>query len=230
MATRAQKRTDQTANVTEQQALEIAQDAYTYAYPLVLMEMTRRAVANVAAPDDYGKAPVNQFGHKASFPDANFTEVVRPNADTLYSTLIYDVSKQPLVVSVPDSAGRYYLLPTLDYWTDVFTSRGTRTSGNGAQAFAIVGPNWKGKLPKGVDLVRSPTAMGWMIGRTQTNGAADYDNVHKFQAGLKTTPLSRWGKAFTWPKAKVNPQVASEGATGGGRGEHGRRNVLLVVC
>ena len=108
------------------------QDAYAYAYPLVLMEMTRRAVSNVEAPDNYGKAPVNQFGHKASFPDANFTEVVRPNADTLYSTMIYDVSKEPLVVSVPDSGGRYYLLPTLDYWTDVFVSRGTRTSSNGA--------------------------------------------------------------------------------------------------
>jgi hypothetical protein len=209
MATQPKKGKDQTSNqsssVTEEEALQIAQDAYAYAYPLVIMELTRRATTNVEAPNDYGKAPVNQFGHKKTFPDSSFTEVVRPNADTLYSMVFYDLSKEPLVISVPDSGGRYYLLPTLDYWTDVFTSRGTRTSGNGAQTFAIVGPDWKGTLPKGVDLVRSPTAMGWMIGRTQTNGPEDYDNVHKFQAGLKTTPFSQWGKQFTWPKAKVNP-------------------------
>lgn len=187
-----------------EQTRQVALDAYIYAYPMVLMEITRRAVINVDVPNGMGRAPVNQFGHFKAFPDSTFAVVVRPNADTLYSSLWFDVTKEPLIIHVPDSMGRYYLLPIMDMWTDVFSSRGTRTTGNTSHLFAIAGPDWKGDLPQGVDLVRSPTPIGWMIGRTQTNGKKDYESVYKFQAGFSTTPLSQWGKPFTWPKGPIN--------------------------
>jgi len=189
---------------------EIAVDAYTYAYPMVLMDVTRRVMTNYEAPDPKTGmgAPVNQFSNKRTFPDASFSDVVRPNADTLYSTLWFDVSKEPLVISVPDSGGRYYLLPMLDLWTDVFASPGTRTTGNGAQTFAIAGPSWHGRLPDGVELIRAPTPIGWMIGRTQTNGKSDYDAVHKFQDGLRATPLSAYGKPYTPPRGTVDPSIS----------------------
>ncbi|MES2149303.1 MAG: DUF1254 domain-containing protein [Pseudomonadota bacterium] len=178
------------------EAQELAIDAYTYAYPLVLMEISRQVATH--APADLQKssmyAPMNHFAHLHTFPDASFDAVVRPNADTLYSSLWFDVSREPLIVKVADSGGRYFLLPMLDMWTDVFSSPGTRTSGNAAQTFAIAGPNWQGTLPAGVALYRSPTAIGWMIGRVQTNGVADYQAVARFQAGLSATPLSAWGK------------------------------------
>ena len=188
-------------------AADIAVEAYVYAYPLVLMDVSRQVMTNVAEVTPDGKAPMNQFGHKRTFPDATFTEVVRPNADTLYSSLWFDVSREPLVVSVPDSGGRYYLLPMLDMWTDIFASPGKRTTGTQAAAFAIVGPKWEGALPEGVQMLRAPTAIGWMIGRTQTNGKADYGNVHKFQDEWKTAPLSAWGKPYAPPKAEVDPNV-----------------------
>ncbi|WP_432261823.1 DUF1254 domain-containing protein [Cupriavidus sp. TMH.W2] len=189
-------------------AREIATEAYIYAYPMVLMEVTRRVSTNVEAPDSSRiRAPMNQFVHAAAFPDDRFDTVVRPNADTLYSTLWFDVTREPLIISVPDSGERYYLLPALDMWTDVFTSPGTRTTGNGPQHFAIVGPHWHGKLPAGILVYVSPTGLGWMIGRTQTNGVADYASVHKFQAALKATPLSAWGKpGYVPPKGTVNSQ------------------------
>ena len=193
----------QTQAVSEQEAYEIARDAYVYAYPMVIMEITRRVGTNVAQPEGL-RAPVNQIANVRAFPDASFTDVVRPNADTLYSALNYDVSKDPMVFSVPDSGARYYLLPMLDMWTDVFTVPGKRTTGTGAQTFAVVGPHWQGQLPKGVEAIRSPTSIGLMIGRTQTNGKADYAAVHKFQDGLKAVPLSHYGKAYTPPKGTVN--------------------------
>lgn len=188
---------------------KIATEAYIYAYPMVLMEVTRRVSTNVDASDPKGgiRAPMNQFAHVAEFPDEKFDTVVRPNADTLYSALWFDVTREPLIITVPDSGGRYYLLPALDMWTDVFTSPGTRTTGNGPQQIAIVGPRWHGKLPAGVTPYVSPTAVGWMIGRTQTNGVADYAAVHKFQAGLRATPLSAWGKpGYVPPAGRKNPQ------------------------
>jgi hypothetical protein len=187
------------------QLSEVATSAYIYAYPLILMEMTRRVSTNVADTSHFGRAPMNQFGHVPAFPDASFTDVVRPNADTLYSLMWFDVSNEPLVISVPDSGDRYYLLPMLDMWTDVFAVPGKRTTGTGAQVLAISGPDWKGQLPAEAMLIQSPTAIGWIIGRTQTNGQADYNAVHKFQAELSATPLSQWGKSYQPPTGPINP-------------------------
>lgn len=184
---------------------EVAANAYLYAYPLILMELTRRIATNVADTRQFSKAPMNQFANVPAFPDATYTDIVRPNQDTLYSLMWFDVSKEPLLISVPDSGGRYYLLPMLDMWTDVFQSTGKRTTGTSAQLLAIAEPRWQGQLPAGAMLVHTPTAIGWIIGRTQTNGKADYDAVHKFQNGLIATPLSQWGKSYLPPAGRINP-------------------------
>ena len=197
-----------------EEVAEIARDAYVYAYPMVLMHVTMQVGTNVEVPAGT-QAPINQLGHMREFPDASFTLVVRPNADTLYSTLAYDVATEPLVVSVPDSGGRYYLNQWLDHWTDVFTSPGSRTTGTGAQTYAIVGPTWQGELPDGVREYRSPTARGLLIGRTQTNGKADYEAVRRFQDGMTAAPLSAYGKPYTPPRgtAKAEPSSADPAQT-----------------
>ncbi len=183
---------------------ETSIQAYIYAYPMVLMEMTRRVSTNVEAPKGF-HSPMNQFAHLRAFPDHTFREVVRPNADTLYSSLWFDVSKEPLVLSVADTGGRYYMLQMMDMWSDVIATPGSRTSGTKAANFAIVGPKWQGELPDGVESIRSSTNIGWIIGRTQTNGAADYENVHRIQDGYRATPLSQWGESnVPVSKAAVN--------------------------
>ena len=193
----------QTPGLPDNETKDIAAEAYVYAYPLVLMEMTRRVMTNVARPTERG-APVNQFYHMRSVPDASFTDVVRPNADTLYSSMWFDVETEPLVVSVPDSGARYYLMPMLDMWTDVFAAPGKRTTGTRAQTFAIVGPEWKGELPAGVREIRAPTAQGWLVGRTQVNGKLDYPAVHNFQDKITAVPLSAYGKPYEAPEGKVD--------------------------
>ena len=92
---------------------------------------------------------MNVFTNMREFPDANFKEVVRPNFDTLYSSGWLDLTKEPMIVSVPDTHGRYYLLPMLDMWTDVFAVPGKRTNGTTAANYAIVPPGWTGTLPAG---------------------------------------------------------------------------------
>jgi hypothetical protein len=112
---------------------------------------------------------MNQFAHLREFPDATFTDVVSPNADTLYSSVFFDLRAEPVVLSVPDSHGRYYLMPMLDAWTNVFASPGMRTTGTGPHDFAIIGPAWQGTLTAGLERIDAPTNLAWLIGRTQAN-------------------------------------------------------------
>ncbi|WP_144630124.1 DUF1254 domain-containing protein [Bordetella genomosp. 13] len=198
------------AAMTGAELRDAAVDAYIYAYPMVLMEMTRRASTNVQTPLA-GRAPVNQFGHRTAYPDPRATDVAWPSTDALYSSLWYDVSREPLIIQVPASDKRYYLLSLHDMWSDMYAARGTRTSGNVAQTFAIVGPSWNGTLPPGVDVVRSPTSQGWMIGRVQTASPADYAAVNQFQSGLVAAPLSGWGRGYSTPAGQVNPAWSGQG-------------------
>ncbi len=176
----------------------IAERAYIYAYPLVVMEATGAAM------------PLNHLTHVAEFPDANFRLIVRPNADTLYSTAWLDVAKEPLFLHVPDSGGRFYLLQFMDAWTETFAVPGKRTTGTSEAWFAIVGPGWSGRLPDHAVRLDSPTNHVWLLGRTQTNGAGDYDNVHGFQHGMRLVSLSEYpGNVAAQPPAPPNMQHAT---------------------
>jgi hypothetical protein len=89
---------------------------------------------------------MNHFANVPAYPTADMKVVVRPNFDTLYSSGWLDLTKEPVIVSVPDTGGRYYLLPMLDMWTDVFASLGWRTTGTQAGNFVIVPPGWRPDL------------------------------------------------------------------------------------
>jgi hypothetical protein len=194
-------------SLDEEEAREIAVEAYTYLYPLVMMDVTRRQATNVEAGEAVGRGPMMTITNVQTFPPAEFRDVVRPNFDTLYSIAWLDLTDGPVVLSVPDSAGRYYLLPLLDMWTDVFACPGARTTGTGAGRFALVSPEWTGTLPEGVARIDAPTPYVWMIGRTQTNGPADYDAVHAFQDGLQITPLSESGGPAQPKPLEIDPRV-----------------------
>ena len=185
----------------------IAQDAYLFGFPIVLMDTTRRVTTSVPAGLRPGFGPMNLFTHMQAFPPGDFKEVVRPNFDTLYSILWFDLRDEPMVVSVPDTAGRYYMLPFMDMWSDVFALVGRRTTGTAAGHYALVGPGWSGTLPDGVERIDAPTSVGWVIGRTQTNGAADYAAVHAVQEGFVATPLSVWPAAPAVPNSEPDGSV-----------------------
>ena len=193
--------------IGEEEAHAIGVDAYLYFYPLVTMDLTRRQLTNGGPAATPIQAPVNTFANIGAYPTADMKAVVRPNFDTLYSSAWLDLTREPMVVSVPDTNGRYYLLPMLDMWTDVFASPGWRTTGTQAANFLVAFPDWKGAVPDGVTRIDATTPYVWIIGRTKTDGPADYDAVRKIQAALKITPLSQWGKPPQSVTAAFDPSV-----------------------
>ena len=193
--------------LTEQEAHAIAVDAYLYFYPLVSMDVTRKQSTNIEPSKEFGKGPMNLFTNAPEYPPGNLKLVVRVNFDTLYSLAWLDMTEEPMVVSAPNTNGRYYLLPMLDMWTDVFASPGWRTTGTEANNFLVSPPGWNGTVPSGMSRINAPTPYVWIIGRTRTDGPPDYDAVHKIQAGYKITPLSQWGKPPQPVTVKIDPSV-----------------------
>jgi hypothetical protein len=203
--------------ITEQEAHDIGVNAYLYFYSPITMDVTRRQLTNYAPGQSPIGGPPNSFANVAAYPTADLKAVVRPNFDTLYSSAWLDLTTEPMIVSVPEAGGRYYLLPMLDMWTDVFASPGWRTTGTQAGNFLVTPPGWRPdlrekfiqefKLPEGTQRIDAPTPYAWIIGRTKTDGPADYDAVHKIQAGFKITPLSDWGKTPKPIEVKIDPSV-----------------------
>ena len=185
----------------------LATDAYIYGYPLVTMEMTRRVITNVASVAGT-RGPMGQFIKLRQYPDASFRDVTAPNADTLYTMAWLDVGKEPWVLSIPDMKDRYFLVPMLDGWTNVFQVPGKRTTGTGAQTYAITGPGWKGTLPPGVKEYKSPTSIVWILGRIYCTGTPeDYAAVHALQDQFAVVPLSSYGKPYSPPAGTVDSSI-----------------------
>lgn len=196
--------------LTAKQAVDIATEAYIYGYPLVTMDVARKVMTNVRDPEGI-RGPTGQFARIRTFPTASNHEVTTPNADMLTVMTWLDVSKEPWVVNIPDTHGRYCLFSLLDGWTTVFQSLGKRTTGCSPQRFAITGPGWKGKLPAGLKQYKSPTGIVCVLGRVYCTGTSeDYEGAHAIQDACSAVPLSSYGKSYTPRPGQVDPAVDME--------------------
>jgi hypothetical protein len=193
--------------INPDEAKSIAEEVYIYGYPLITMEYTKRVMTNV---EEAGTklAPVGQFGRMRTYPSPEDKEVTAPNADTYYTLAWLDLSTEPVVLVKPDFGERFYLLPMLSGWTDVFSVPGSRTGGGAAKNYLITGPGWNGQIPEGLEEIKSPTAITWILGRIYCTGTTeDAQKVHALQDQMLLIPLSAYGKPYTPPKGTVDPSV-----------------------
>jgi len=170
----------------------IAQDGFLFGLPPVYIALQADVMTNVAKPEG-GRAPFNQFDHHREFPDAKNNKIVGMNVDTLYSLANLDLTAEPMVLVVPPMDGtRWWIMQVIDAWNDVPAAPGSRTHGDKGAVFALVGPNFKGEVPAGLEAVRCDSSLCALGGRTYTAGPADYPTVHKIQDGYQLIPLSQW--------------------------------------
>jgi hypothetical protein len=183
---------------------KIVREAYLYGYPLVTMDMTRRQETNVPGPDD-AHAPMGQLIKMRAYPAVDNHGAAAPNADTMYTMVWLDVSTEPWVFSIPDMGDRFYIMPMLSAFNEVFFVAGSRATGGKAQKYVITRPGWSGPLPEGVKQVKSPTALVWILGRIYCTGTPeDYKAVHALQDQYSSVPLSSYGKPYMPPPGVVD--------------------------
>jgi hypothetical protein len=195
-----------------EEAMEIAVDTYIYGYPLVTFDMVRQQETNVAAADAE-HAPMGQLIKMRTYPAVDNHCCAAPNADTLYTMVWLDVSSEPWVLSIPDMGNRYYIVPMLDGYSEVFKVASPPTTGSKAQTYAITGPGWSGALPRDITEVKSPTGMVWVLGRVYCTGTPeDYKAVHALQDKFTVAPLSSYGKPYTPPLGVADPKIDMETA------------------
>jgi hypothetical protein len=144
--------------------------------------------------------------------------VILPSTDTLYTLAWVDVTKEPVVFTSPDipkvpgtDHDRFLMYQFLDAWTNVYYSNGFQKGLLKKTHFIMVGPGYKGTLPKVPDsiVVHCTSNQSWLIVRTQVEGLEDLDNVHTVQDAYDLRPLSMYGKDYIAPAGMVNADYPS---------------------
>lgn len=184
--------------VSAEQARALASDAWLFGLPLVYIDTQIDLTTHVAQPDAT-RAPLNQFVHYRQFPDASNRTVVGFNVDTLYSLASLDLSREPMVLSIPPMGERFWVMQIIDAWNNVPHAPGSRTLGGKGGTFLLAGPHWQGTAPAGMEVLRVPTQLAMIGGRTYTAGPSDYAAVHALQDQYRLVPLSQWGKPWSPP-------------------------------
>ncbi|MEW2416926.1 DUF1254 domain-containing protein [Streptomyces sp. NPDC046866] len=182
-------------------AYTLAVQGFVYGFPYLYNAKLRHDwVTRPRDPAHVPYAAVNQFWHAGSLMDATYRQGGSPNNDTLYSIAWVDLSDGPVILSHPEMGERYFTFQLAAVTSDNFDYVGARTTGSAAGDFALVGPDWSGRLPSGVRPV-SPAPTPWIIvlGRTLVDGPDDLPAVHRLQEQYRLTPLGRWGH----PEASV---------------------------
>jgi hypothetical protein len=141
--------------------------------------------------------------------------VACPNQDVVYGAGSIGLDVSPVVIQVPEFGKRFWVYQVVDLRTDSFADLGAMY-GTKLGFYLLVGPDWKGKVPKGIGKVfRSPTNTGFVIPRVfQDDTPEDKQAVQSVIAGIDMYPLSQYDgkmKRRDWSKQAQLPAQASSG-------------------
>lgn len=139
--------------------------AFLYAYPLY--EIARTGQNRAAQPG------LNKLGHRATLADHTMRQITAPNNDTIYTSAQLELSGGPLEVFAPSDTKRYFNITFMDAFTDNFAAIGSGPTKGVGGRYWIVGPQWQGATPDGVNIIQAPTNDVWMLARIVVDGPED---------------------------------------------------------
>jgi hypothetical protein len=171
---------------------ELAVAAYVFAYPLVLFD--RERLAQVEALGAH-----NQLVARTTTSTPFTADRVTPDADTVSAVAYLDLRTGPLVLSVPASGKRFTRIELLDAYTNVFASLGSRTQGNEAASFVIVGPDSSRGAVSGATVVEAPTNFVRLHGQVAAQGERDVPAVSGLMRQWALTPLAEFQRGKRRP-------------------------------
>lgn len=197
LSVQAMKEADEKAK--EEWAYSVGIQAFMFTVPMVMHDIQRdlrmdlKKIARIK--DRCPCAPVGQWGHSSNLATSNDKMPYTPNRDTVYSGLSVFLEKEPIILVVPPIKDRYYSLQIGDAYIVNQHYVGTRATGSDGGNFALVGPNWQGKLPAGVKELRMPNNSALVALRiaTYTETDADVEIIKAYQQQFDAVPLSQWG-------------------------------------
>ncbi|WP_234353799.1 DUF1254 domain-containing protein [Gordonia iterans] len=184
----------------------LSTEAYLYGFPLVFnLDQVQRYVNEGVGANP--AAPFNTFSHarKIAGPADTFVTI---NNDTVYSMAQLDLSVGPVILHVPDSSGRYYVLQFVDAWTDNFAYVGHRATGTAAGDFLLAPPGWAGDAPAGATVIEFPTLVASIVGRWACAGDDDLPAVAELQDATTLTPLDPQATADGIPQPAASDSEA----------------------
>jgi hypothetical protein len=224
-----QAATEQDAAAREALAYSQALQAYIFCFPLMITERERVRRERLTGPlPNEPTAPMNQLGHMTQLATAQGDLPYSPNNDTVYTGIGLDVSREPIILHMPDIRDRYVSVQVADaYIENQPYLYSTRVNGGRAMSIAFVGPNWRGRLPRGVREARITTNFVLIAVRIAVRDEADLANVRRYQEQMSLTALSDWrGRPSVTPPTPPPPRAR---ATDEGDFAYFRRAADLMI-
>lgn len=155
---------------------------------------------------------VNEVAHSTTLSDHTSRRVTTPNADTLYSSAVLNLSAGPVELILPDAPGRYVSVMVMDIFTDIIDLVGSWDDARGRR-FWIVGPDWAGTPPDGVSVIRSPGIDAWLLGRIFVAGPSDLEDARTVQSGLQVRSVEPGVPSQPWSITIATPPNAENAVT-----------------
>lgn len=211
--------TDRSKSKNEFQLLSdlgpLVKEVYVWAWPMVYMHNVQKSLSLIRKPGVSGGAPVAPINSLCMLTDvvsAEFNSVPCPNRDVIYGFGIMDLSRSPVVVQVPEfPEPQFWLYQLGDHRTDSFAEMGSMYQTR-AGFYLIVGPEWSGQAPEGIERVfRSPTNLAYILPRVLVSPVNKQDATLKpLLAQIAMYPLSKYTgrlKTCDWTKRKWYPAI-----------------------
>jgi hypothetical protein len=192
----------------EADGYQLGLSAYSWGYPLVRMERVLRDYSDVSSgvPATSYRAPVNKIGWARELATPSAKDMPTANNDTFYMSAVV-VLDEPYVLSVPDTADRYYVVNVFNMWQELEHYIGRRTTGTKAARYVLVLPGWTGPVPTNAKRLNVTTNKVWLWGRLRIAQGEPAEPVLALQRKFTLEPAR--GKAKS-PELPPLPSIAGD--------------------